>query len=112
MDKNVRAAAKRILAIGVRLDGESASPATSLAPDGMLILMEGDPARADQARRFLTSAGLAGRASVIGGDPRRMLYKLSGPFDLIFCDPAYLSSRDMIEKLLAPNGMLITNAGE
>ena len=48
-------------------------------------------------------------ATVIGGDPRRMLYKLAGPFDVIFCNPAYLSLRPMLEKLLATDGVLITN---
>ena len=57
-----------------------------LAPDGMLILMEGDPVRADQARRCFSASALAGRATVIAGDPRRMLYKLAGPFDLAFID--------------------------
>ena len=47
--------------------------------------------------------------TVIGGDPRRMLYKLAGPFDVIFCNPAYLSLRPMLEKLLATDGVLITN---
>ncbi len=68
--------------------------------------------RAEAARRFVSSTGLAARATVIGGDPRRMLYKLAGPFDVIFCDATYLSARDSLEKLLAPNGVLITNDGE
>jgi len=38
-----------------------------------------------------------------------MLYKLAGPFDVIFCNPAYLSLRPMLEKLLATDGVLITN---
>ena len=85
------------------------SPEAVLAPDGMLIVMESDAARAAQLRSRLSSDGLGERATVIGGDPRRMLYKLSGPFDVIFCNPAYLSVRPMLEKLLAPDGVLITN---
>ena len=110
MDENVRGRARRVLAVGVPIDETPASPTFALAPDGTLILMEGDPVRAENARRFLSNSGLAARATIIGGDPRRMLYKLSGPFDVIFCNHVYLSSsRDTLEKLLAPDGVLITN---
>jgi predicted O-methyltransferase YrrM len=108
MDENVRAA-KRVLVIGIAIDDMSMSPVASLAPDGTLILMEGDPVRAERARRLFSEAGMALRATVIGGDPRRMMYKLAGPFDAIFCDAAYLSARDLLDKLLAPTGVLIAN---
>jgi predicted O-methyltransferase YrrM len=103
--------AKRVLAIGIAVDDASMSPTAALAPDGTLILMEGDAARAEQAKQRLSTSGLSARATVIGGDPRRMLYKLAGPFDAIFCDAAYLSARETLEKLLAPGGVLITNDG-
>jgi len=104
--------AKRVLAIGVDVDHALMSPVVAaLATDGTLILMEGDAAGAEQAKRRLLEIGLSTRATVIGGDPRRMLYKLAGPFDAIFCDAAYLSARDTLEKLLAPDGVLITNDG-
>ena len=108
MYENVRGRARRVLAVGVVLDDAPMSPAAALAPDGMLILMESDRQRAEAARRFLSSNGLASRATVIGGDPRRLLYKLAGPFDVIFCDAAYLSSRPTLETLLAADGVLIT----
>ena len=38
-----------------------------------------------------------------------MLYKIAGPFDVIFCGEAYLPLRPMLEQLLAPDGVLITN---
>ncbi len=112
MYENVRGSAKRVLAIGVALDDAAMSPVAALAPDGMLILMESDSARAEAARRHVSTSGLAARATVIAGDPRRMLYKLAGPFDVIFCAAPYLSTRESLEKLLAPNGVLITDAGE
>ena len=80
-----------------------------LAPDGLLIVMESDTARAMEIRRNLSRRGLDHRATVIGGDPRRMLYKLAGPFDVIVCSAAYLSTRPALEKLLAPDGVIITN---
>jgi predicted O-methyltransferase YrrM len=99
--------AKRVLAIGTPLVD---SIKTILAPDGMIIVMEPDRTRAETTRRHLSAAGLDSRATIITGDPRRMLYKLAGPFDAILCDQADRSIRDLIDKLLAPDGVLITNA--
>ena len=108
MHESVRGRAKRVLVIGAAADSPQLSPDAALAPDGMLIIMEEDTARAAEMRSRLSSDGLANR-TVIGGDPRRMLYKLAGPFDVIFCNPAYRSLRPMLMKLLATDGLLITN---
>lgn len=109
MYESVRGTARRVLVIGTRIGSTDLSPENALSPDGMLIVMESDPARAEEARRRLSSAGYGNRATVIGGDPRRMLYKLAGPFDVIFCNSTYQSVRPMLEKLLAPAGVLISN---
>jgi predicted O-methyltransferase YrrM len=109
MDGIVRGNAKRVLAIGASASTSALQPEEALAPDGMLILMESDPARAGQARSRFSSSGLQGRATVIAGDPRRMLHKLAGPFDVIFCGDASASERDVLAKLLTPDGVLITN---
>jgi predicted O-methyltransferase YrrM len=74
----------------------------------MLIVMESDPDRAERVRRHFRSAGLDTRATVIVGDPLRMLYKLAGPFDVIFCASAEPSLRQRVAALLAPAGVLIT----
>ncbi len=108
MHKSVRGQAKRVLVVGTVAHDAPVSPDTVLAPDGMLIVMEQDAARAADMRGRLSIDGMATR-TVIGGDPRRMLYKLAGPFDVIFCNPAYLSLRPILEKLLATDGVLITN---
>jgi predicted O-methyltransferase YrrM len=109
MYESVRGRAKRVLVVGEPVVNPDISPDSALAPDGMLIVMEGDAARAEEMRRRYSSTGLGGRAVVINGDPRRMLYKLAGPFDAIFCGPSCLSVLPMLEKLLAPDGTLITN---
>lgn len=98
-----------MLAIGATFTDAELSPEEALAPDGMLILMESDPARAEQARQRLSSSGLDRRATVIAGEPRRLLYKLAGPFDVIFCEDADSAMRDKLATLLAPDGVLITN---
>lgn len=108
MHENVRGRAKRVLVVGAIADGAPISPDAVLASGGLLIVMEEDAARVASMRESLASDGLTQR-TVIGGDPRRMVYKLAGPFDVIFCNPAYLSLRPMLETLLAPDGVLITN---
>ena len=109
MYENVRATARRVLVIGTQSDNRDLSPDAALAPDGTMIVMESDSARAEELRQRFSNAGYGDRATVIGGDPRRMLYKLAGPFDVIFYDASYQSVRPMLEKLLAPTGVLIPN---
>jgi predicted O-methyltransferase YrrM len=108
MHERVDHSARKVLAIGMRIDADS-SPVKALASDGALIVMDADPARAEEARQYFSRTGFGVRGTVIGGDPHRMLYKLAGPFDAIFCDAAYLSSRESLEKLLAPHGVLISS---
>jgi len=96
-----------VLVVGAPDENPHISPDTALAPDGMLIVMESDTGRAAEMRRRFSAEGLGERATVIGGDPRRMLYKLAGPFDVIFCSAPYASSRPVLERLLAPDGVLI-----
>lgn len=109
MHESVRGQAKRVLVVGLPPDDAAISPSAVLAPDGMLIVMEPDAARAVEIRTHLSSEGLGSRATVIGGDPARMLYKLAGPFDVIFCGDAYLSVRPLLQKLLGTDGVMITD---
>jgi predicted O-methyltransferase YrrM len=109
MYESVRGRAQRVLVVGAQADNADFSPDAALAPHGLLIVMESDAVRAADMRRRFSREGVGERSTVIGGDPRRMLYKLAGPFDVIFCAPQHLSMRPMLEKLLAPDGVLITN---
>lgn len=84
MNETVHDSAKRILMIGAAFERVEISPVDALAAEGMLIVIEIDPRRAEQARKDVARARLSDRASVIVGDPSRMLHKLS-PFDVIFC---------------------------
>ena len=99
MENAIRGRAKRVLVIGTADESARVSPEAVLAPDGMMIVMGQDAVR----------SGASAKRTYISGDPRRMLYKLAGPFDAIFCSPAYLALRPILEKLLAPDGVLITN---
>jgi predicted O-methyltransferase YrrM len=109
MYENVRGRAKRVLVVGTPSGALELSPQSALAPDGLLIVMESDATRAAELRQSYMRDGLGSRATIIGGDPRRMLYKLAGPFDAIFCAHEYLAVRQKLEHLLAPDGVLITN---
>ena len=99
--------AKRVLLIA-----GGASPvdlAQTLPSGGMLIVMDEDVDRGSRTRQRLAEAGLADRATVILGDPARMLYKIGGPFDLIVCEDRRAGDRlrATFEKLLAPHGRLM-----
>src|SRR5882672_10282875 len=72
--------ASRILEIGTAIGYSGIWLAGALPPNGMLITMEMDPERARLARENFARAGVAERVSVIVGDARRMLAKISGPF--------------------------------
>jgi predicted O-methyltransferase YrrM len=98
-----------VLVVGSAVDDPEISPHTMLTPDGMLIVIEADAARATELRRRLSQDAAGERTTIIGGDPRRMVYKLAGPFDVIVCDSAHLSLRPMLDKLLARDGVLITH---
>ena len=103
--------ARRILEIGTAIGGSGVWLARALPHGGMLITMELDAKRAEEARRHFARAGVGDRASVMVGDASRMLHKVSGPFDLIFQDgdrQLYVPLLDTLIGLLRPGGLLIT----
>lgn len=104
--------ARRILEIGTGTGRLTLALAAALPPDGMMIAMEADAARAGDARRQLGAAGYADRVSVMIGDATRFLHKLAGPFDLIVqaSEPArYEAMHERLVALLGPNGVLVTD---
>jgi predicted O-methyltransferase YrrM len=105
-------AARRVLEIGTAIGYSGLWLARALPPGGMLITMELDPSRADEARRNFARAGLGDRATVMVGDASRMLHKVAGPFDLIFQDgdkQLYVPLLGKLIELLRPGGLLITD---
>lgn len=104
--------ARRILEIGTAIGYSGIWLAGALPPDGMLLTIEIDAARAQTARANFGRAGLGDRVSVIVGDAQRMVAKVSGPFDLIFQDgskPLYVPLLDRLVDLLRPGGLLVTD---
>jgi predicted O-methyltransferase YrrM len=104
--------ATKILEIGTAVGYSGIWLAGVLPPGGMLFTMEMDPERAREARDNFARAGLSDRVSVIVGDARRMMSKVSGPFDLIFQDgdkQLYSPLLDRLVALLRPRGLLVTD---
>jgi predicted O-methyltransferase YrrM len=104
--------ARRVLEIGTAIGYSTLWMATALPPDGSLITMEYDAARAARARDHFAAAGYADRISVIVGDATRFLHKVAGPFDLIFQDSdkkLYEPMLDRLIELLRPGGLLVAD---
>jgi predicted O-methyltransferase YrrM len=107
MDEIAPGSATKVLALGVPDTAVLEILEAALAPEGMLIVMERDPQIGDRARRRFRSSPLDRQASVVIGDPRRMLYKLAGPFDVIFLSNSECSLREQATALLSTHGVLI-----
>lgn len=104
--------ATRQLEIGTAIGYSGLWMAGALPAGGLLITMEKDPDRARTARTYFERAGLADRVSVVVGDARLLVAKVSGPFDLIFQDgdkSLYGSLLDRLVDLLRPGGLLVTD---
>jgi predicted O-methyltransferase YrrM len=104
--------ARRILEIGTAIGYSGIWLAGALPPDGMLITLEMDEARAKEARDNFARAGLSDRTSVIVGDAQLKISKVAGPFDLIFQDgdkQLYSPLLDRLVGLLRPRGLLVTD---
>ena len=104
--------ATRILEIGTCIGYSGIWLAGALPAGGMLMTMEMDEGRARVARQNFARAGLADRATVIVGDAKLMIAKVSGPFDLIYQDVPkhlYLPLLDRLVALLRPGGLLVTD---
>jgi predicted O-methyltransferase YrrM len=104
--------ASRILEIGTAIGYSGIWLARALPADGMLLTLELDETRAQEARENFARAGVSGRVSVVVGDAQLKIAKVSGPFDLIFQDGSkqlYTPLLDRVVALLRPGGLLVTD---
>jgi caffeoyl-CoA O-methyltransferase len=104
--------ARQVLEIGTAIGYSALWMAGGLPPDGRLITIELDPARAEIARANIARAGRSEQISVIVGDAMRYLHKVAGPFDLIFQDshkPLYEPMLDRLVALLRTGGVLVSD---
>jgi len=104
--------AKQILEIGTAVGYSGIWLAGALPADGMLITIDINETRAKEARENFARAGLADRVSVMVGDAKLKLAKVSGPFDVIFQDGDKLQYTPLLDRLVAllrPGGLLLTD---
>jgi caffeoyl-CoA O-methyltransferase len=104
--------ARRILEVGTATGHSAIWLARALPPDGLLIGIERDRARAAIARANLSRAGLGDRANVMVGEAGHLVWKVSGPFDLIFQDGDKQQYGPLLDRLLAllrPGGLLVAD---
>lgn len=105
-------AARRILEIGTACGYSTIWLARAMPPDGLLISLERNVDRAAMARANLARAGVSDRANVMVGDASRLVWKVAGPFDLIFQDgdkQLYEPLLDRLVTVLRPGGLLVTD---
>ena len=102
----------RILEVGTAV-GYSALLMAQVMPEGARITtIEKYKPRADEAREYFETAGLAGRITLIEGDAGEVLKTISETFDLIFMDAAkgqYIQWLPRILRVLAPGGVLFSD---
>jgi predicted O-methyltransferase YrrM len=79
---------------------------------GRVVTLEFDPSRAEQARDFLSRAGVADRVEIVEGDARETIPTLDGPFGLVFVDGTkaeYREYLDLASPKLAERAMLVVD---
>jgi predicted O-methyltransferase YrrM len=79
---------------------------------GRVVTLEFDPSRAEQARDFLSQAGVADRVEIVEGDARETIPTLDGPFGLVFVDGTkaeYREYLDLASPKLAERAMLVVD---
>src|SRR4051812_16111480 len=79
---------------------------------GRVVTLEFDPKRAEQARGFLSRAGVAERVEIVEGDARETIPTLEGPFGLVFVDGTkaeYRDYLDLAESKLSEHALLVVD---
>ena len=107
------AGAKRVVEVGTLAGYSAVWIGRALPSDGRLTTLEIDPARAEQARRSVEAAGLAGRVEVRAGDAGETLAEIGpGSVDAVFLDAdkeRYAAYLEEAARLLRPGGLLMAD---
>jgi predicted O-methyltransferase YrrM len=106
--------ARRILEVGTLFGYSAIWLGRALPPDGRLICLEMDAARAAEAREWLGRAGLSARSEVRVGPALALLPDLAGQpaFDLAFLDAAKTEYPDYLDwalRLVRPGGLILAD---
>lgn len=103
---------KRVLEIGTLVGYSAILMGKELASEAELITIEIDPKVAEVARRNIQKAGLAAKVTVLVGDARQLIPRLSGTFDLVFIDAEkgqYLEYLKLLEEKLHPGSVVVAD---
>jgi len=104
--------ARRVLEVGTFTGVGALALAERIAPGGIVVTIESDPARADVARRHIDASPVADRIELRVGDARELVGELEGPFDLVFLDawkPDYIDYYDAVVPKLSDRGVLVAD---
>lgn len=104
--------AKRIFELGSAIGYSTIWLARAAGPDAEVHYSDGDPAKADRARRYFERAGVASRIHVHVGDALSALAATPGTFDVIFNDvdkDGYPAVLDAIPDRIKTGGLFITD---
>lgn len=93
--------ARRILEIGTAI-GYGALCLARGAPEARVVSIDKDPERLATARRYLEQGGVADRVELIEGAALDVLYRLQGPFDLVYIDAVKTEYRRYLDQVI-PN---------
>jgi predicted O-methyltransferase YrrM len=79
---------------------------------GRIVTLERDPARIEQAERYLDRAGLADRVEIVEGDALESIESLEGPFGMLFLDASkdeYAKYLELAEPKLTERAVLVVD---
>jgi caffeoyl-CoA O-methyltransferase len=101
--------ARSVLEIGTYAGYSALSMAEGLPPDGRIVTLELDEARAEVARRWVTASPHAEKIEIVLGPALESIERLPGPFDFVFIDAdkdGYPDYYEAVLPKLSPRGMI------
>jgi caffeoyl-CoA O-methyltransferase len=77
---------RRVMELGSAIGYSTLWWARAVGPQGKVYYTDGDPAKAADADRYLSRAGVRDRVEILIGDAVTKMQELPGEFDVVFCD--------------------------